>query len=196
MTKLDYAICLAAALGHLMIHQQDSVGLLTFSEKVRTFLPAGTKRSHLMALLGTLARSRPEGETDLAGAIHETASRLRKRGLIILLSDLLGDQDKVIEALHHLKFRGHDLIVFQVLDHSELAFDFEGPLRFEDPEAGGHVEADAQAVRAGYLAEIGAFIDEYRRQFRGARADFVTVDNAMTFDKALVQFLIQRQSRF
>ena len=196
MTKMDYAICLAAALGYLMISQQDPVGLIMFDEKIRTFLPPRAKRSHLMNLLGELARIKPAKKTHLAEAIHDVAKRVKKRGLMILLSDLLADQHEVIEALHHLRFRGHDLIVFQVLDHSELAFEFDGQVRFEEPETGEHLDADPRAIRAAYLEEIRAFIDEYKRQCQNVRADFVTVDNAMTFDKALIEFLIQRHSRF
>jgi uncharacterized protein (DUF58 family) len=195
MTKMDYTICLAAALGYMMVHQQDAVGLVTFDEKVRTFLPPKSSMAHLTNLLGTLARTAPAAGTNLAGAIHEVAERVRKRGLIILLSDLLADQEEVIEALHHVKFRGHDLIIFQVLDHSEVDFDFDGQVRFEEPESGDHVNADPQAIRAAYQAELQAFIDEYRKQCLSVRADFVTVDNAMTFDKALVEFLAQRQRR-
>jgi len=195
MTKMDYSICLAAALGYMMVHQQDSVGLVTFDEKVRTFLPPKSSMAHLTNILGTLARTAPAAGTNLASAIHEVAERVRKRGLIILLSDLLGDQEEVIDALHHVKFRGHDLIIFQVLDHSEVDFDFDGQVRFEEPESGDHINADPQAIRAAYQAELQAFIDEYRRQCLSVRADFVTVDNSMTFDKALVEFLAQRQRR-
>ncbi len=196
MTKMDYAICLAAALGYMMIHQQDAVGLVTFDRKVRTFMPPRTKRSHLMNLLGELAATRPTGGTDLAAALHEVAERVRKRSLMVLVSDLISDQDAVLDALHHVRYRGHDLIIFQVLDHSERTFDFDEPARFEEPETGEHVAADARAIRAGYLEEIEAFIESYRREAQNVRADFVTVDNAMTFDKALTEFLIQRRMRF
>jgi uncharacterized protein (DUF58 family) len=196
MTKMDYSICLAAALGYMMVHQQDSVGLVTFDEKVRTFLPPKSKRTHLTNLLGILARSKPSGKTHLAEAIHDIAGRVKKRGLMILMSDLLADQEQVIEALHHLRFRGHDLIIFQVLDHSELTFEFDGQVRFEEPETQEHLDADPQAIRAAYLTELHAFIDEYKKKCQGVRADFVTVDNAMTFDKALIEFLVQRQGRF
>ena len=196
MTKMDYAICLAAALGYMMVNQQDSVGLATFDQKVRSFMPPKSKRSHLLNLLSTLARTRPQGETNLAACLHDVAGRIKKRGLIILLSDLLADQEEVIKGLHHFKYRGHDLIVLQVLDHSELEFDFDGNVRFEDPETGDHVNATPQAIRAAYLQEIRGFIDQYKRQCQSARADFVTIDNAMTFDKALIEFLVQRQGRF
>jgi uncharacterized protein (DUF58 family) len=196
MTKLDYSICLAAALGYLMIHQQDSVGLVTFDDRLRAFLPPKSKRSHLMNILTTLARAQPSGQTDLAKAIHDVAGRIRKRSLIILLSDLLSDQEKVLPALHHLKFRGHDLIIFQVLDHSELAFDFEGQVRFQEPETGQELDTEPQAMRATYLRELQAFVDRYRDLCRQIRADLVVVDNAMTFDKALIEYLASRRTRF
>ena len=196
MTKMDYSICLAAALGYMMVNQQDSVGLVTFDQKVRTFMPAKSKRSHLINMLSTLARTRPQGPTNLAESLNDIAGRIRRRGLIILLSDLLGPQEDVIKGLHHFKFRGHDLIIFQVLDHSEIEFDFDGQMRFEDPETGEALEADPQAIRAAYQKELREFIAQYKRQCQAVRADFVTVDNAMTFDKALLEFLIQRHSRF
>jgi uncharacterized protein (DUF58 family) len=195
LTKMDYAICLAAALGYLMINQQDSVGLFTFDEKVRNFLPAKAKRSHLINILSTLARTKPFGRTHVARAIHDVANRVKKRGLMILLSDLLDDQEEVIKALHHLRFRGHDIIIMQVLDYSEVAFDFDGQVRFEDPETGDSVATNPRAIQASYLEEIRKFIQEYKDQCQGIRADFTTVHNGMTFDKALVQFLAQRQGR-
>lgn len=196
MTKMDYSICLAAAMGYMMINQQDSVGLMTFDEKLRTFLPPKCKRSHLTNVLATLARTKPTGKTHLAEAIHQAASKISKRSLIILLSDMLADQDEVIKALHHLKYRGHDLIIFQVLDYSEVMFDFDGQVSFEEPETGEEIQADPQGIRSAYLAELQRFIDEYKRQCQAVRADFVTVDNSMTFDKALLQFLVERKSRF
>ncbi len=195
MTKMDYAICLGAALGYMMINQQDSVGLFTFDEKLRNFLPPKTKRSHLTNMLGILARTKPAGETYLAHALHDVASRVKKRSLIVLLSDLLADQDEVIDALHHLKYRGHDLMIFQVLDHSEVAFEFDGQMRFEEPESGEQLDVDPRSIRAGYLQAIQDFIETYKQECQNVRADFVTVDNSMTFDKALIEFLIERQGR-
>ncbi len=196
MSKLDYAICLAAALGYMMISQQDSVGLATFDTKLRAFLPPKSKRAHLMSLLAHLANVRPRGQTGLSEAIHHVASRVSKRSLMVLLSDLLAEPDPIIEALHHLRFRGHDLIVFCVLDVTEATFPFEGQLRFEDVESSARIEADPLAVRAAYLAELRTFIERYRNEAADIQADFVQVDTSMTFDKALIQFLIERQRRF
>ncbi|MBL7132739.1 MAG: DUF58 domain-containing protein [Phycisphaerae bacterium] len=195
MSKMDYSICLAAAIGHMMVHQQDAIGLVTFDEKIRSFLPPRTKRSHLTNILGVLAKTKPAARTNLAGAIHDVADRVRKRGMMILFSDLLAEPQEVIRALHHLRFRGHDLIIFQVLDHSELTFEFDGQTRFREPETSEQIDTDPRAIRAGYLEEIQAFIDDYKRECQNVRADFVTVDNAMTFDKALIEFLMERQSR-
>jgi len=196
MTKMDYAICLAAALGYMMINQQDSVGLFTFDEKLRNFLPPKAKRSHLTNMLSILAKTKPSGETFLAKAISDIASRVKKRSLIILMSDLLADQSEVLRALDQLKYYGHDLIIFQILDQSELDFDFDGHVRFEDPETQDKLNVDPKALRAAYQEEIQEFIEAYRHHCLNIHADFVSVHNGMTFDKALIEFLTQRQSRF
>lgn len=196
MTKMDYAICLGAALGYMCVHQQDPVGLFAFDEKIRQYLPPKSKRSHLTNILTALARTKPSGRTNLPEVLHEVAQRVKKRSLIILLSDLLADQQQVIEGLQHLRYAGHDLIIFQILDHSEITFDFDGQVRFEEPETHEHIQADPQAIRSAYLEEIRAFINEYRQQCQAVRADYITVDNAMTFDKALVEFLTQRKGKF
>jgi uncharacterized protein (DUF58 family) len=196
LRKIDYSICLAAALGYLMIHQQDAVGLATFDERLRTFLPPKAKRAHLMAILAELTNVRPHGPTGLAQALHEVADRVRKRSLMILFSDLLADIPPVVEALHHLRFRGHDLIIFHVLSEAEFVFPFTGPKRIADVESDLHIDADASAVRAAYLDELRHFIETYRLEVIGVRADFVPVHTGMTFDKALMPFLLGRQRHY
>ncbi len=196
LRKIDYAICLAAAIGYMLIHQQDAVGLATFGQRLRTFLGPKAKRSHLMSMLAELANVRPYGPTRLAAAIHDVADRVRKRSLMVLFSDLLADEvDPVVEALHHLRFRGHDLIVFHVLSEDEAVFPFQGPKRFTDVESDTHVDSDATAIRAAYLEELGRFIDRYRTETTRTGADFVSIHTGMTFDKALLRFLIGRQRR-
>lgn len=193
MTKMDYGICVAAALGHMMVHQQDPVGLCTFDEKVRSFLPPKSKRTHLTNILTVLAQTRPFGETRLGQCLHEIAARIKRRSMIIIISDLLGQQDAVIDAFHHFRHYGHDLIVFQVLDYNELAFEFDGRLKVREPETGDAVTTDGAYIRAEYVEEIRAFIERYRHECLCAQADFVTINNAMTFDAALMKFLRQRQ---
>jgi uncharacterized protein (DUF58 family) len=196
MTKLDYAICLAAALGYMMIHQQDAVGLACFDTRLRAFLPPRSRRAHLLTILAHLANVTPAGPTGLAPSLHAIADRIRRRSLLIVLSDFLADPDDVIDALHHIRFRGHDLILFQVLDPDEVTFPFSGMRRFEDTETGDRLVADPEAIRAEYLEALHGFIDRYRAEAAGVRADFVQVDTAMTFDRALIEFLLSRQRRF
>ncbi|MBN1344684.1 MAG: DUF58 domain-containing protein [Phycisphaerae bacterium] len=197
LRKIDYSICLAAAIGHMLIHQQDAVGLATFGSKLQAFLPPKTKRSHLLAILSELTNVRPYGATRLAQTIHEVADRVRKRSLMVLFSDLLTDEvAPIIEALHHLRFRGHDLIIFHVLSEDEATFPFHGPRRFIDVEGETSVHTDADGIRAAYLEELKRFIDEYRTETAAVHADFVSVHTGMTFDNALLRFLIGRQKRF
>ena len=195
LRKIDYSICLAAAIGYMLIHQQDAVGLATFGEKLQGFLGPKAKRSHLMAILAGLTNIRPYGPTGLADALHEIADRVRKRSLMVLFSDLLADVESVVEAMHHLRYRGHDLIVFHVLSEEEAVFPFRGPKRFTDVESDAHVNTNATAIRAAYLEEIGRFIDRYRDEAAAVGADFASVHTGMTFDKALLRFLISRQRR-
>ena len=193
--KLLYAIHLAAALGHLVIRQQDAVGLGIIRDGLETFLPARGKRAHLIHLLSTLASVAPKGPTGLAEGIHQTLAQIPHRGLVILLSDLLTETDAALEALHHARFRGHDLIVMHVLDAAEVRFPFDGNLRLEDPETGESLLADAAAVRPRYVAAVARWREELSRRLLAARAEYVALDTSMPFDKALVEFLIQRSRR-
>ena len=196
MTKLEYSVCVAAALGYLMIHQQDSVGLVTFDERITQFVPPKSSRAQLTTLLSILAR-RPGGRrTALGEVLHQVAARVRKRSLIILFSDLLDDTDRVVEGLHHLRYRGHDLVVFHILDEAEAHLKMTGPVDLEDPETGDRVVTHPESIRADYLARLAAFKDTFRRELEGRRADFVPVDTSMPFDKALVSFLLNRRKRF
>jgi len=195
-TKLDYAICLAASLGYLMIHQQDAVGLITFDEEPTGFLPAKSKRAHLSNILGMLARAHRRRRTNLPLALHSVAELIPKRSLVIVFSDLLAEQSAVIESLHHIRYRGHDVIIFQVLDEAEAGFPFRRLTRFVDPETGEYLDVDARAVRDSYLGEIETFVDYYRRRCYEAHIDFVQVDTSMGFDHALLSYLANRKARF
>ncbi|HUG18139.1 MAG TPA: DUF58 domain-containing protein, partial [Planctomycetaceae bacterium] len=124
LTKFDYAICLAAALAYLMIHQQDPVGLITFDEKLRTSLPARSKRTQLGNILAMLSKARPSGQTDIAGNLRRVGAMIRQRSLLMLFTDLLTEPDAVIQSLRQLRFAGHDVILFHILDEAEVSFPF------------------------------------------------------------------------
>ena len=196
LTKFEYAICLAAALGYLMIHQQDPVGLVTFGTRIETSLQPRSKRTQLGTILGLLANLKPAGKTDVAACLHQLAVMIRNRSLIVIFSDLLTDPRPVLESLHHLRHRGHEIILFHILDEAEVHFPFDGVVEFEDVEEERKMTLDAQGMRGDYLKSLGEFRDLYRRECAAADIDYVAMDTSINFDKALMQYLLQRQRRF
>jgi uncharacterized protein (DUF58 family) len=196
LTKFDYAICLAAALCYLMIYQQDPVGLLTFDQKVRDSLAPRSRRTQLGNLLSLLARLKPEGQTDIGHSLIQIAAMLRHRSLVMLFSDLLTDPEPVIQALRVLRHGGHDVILFHILDEAEVRFPFDGVVEFEDPETTEKVQVDASQCRDGYLADMEAFRETYRRECFQTRIDYVPLDTSTQFDKALMEYLVSRRNRF
>jgi len=196
MTKFEYATAIAAALGYLMTRQQDAVGLVTFDNRVRSYIRPRAKRSHLANLLSELTKTRPHGATDVSGCIHEAARLFRKRGLVMVLSDFLDEPESIEKALSHLLYRGHDCIVFHIFDAAEVNFPFEGPMRFVEPETGEQLAVDADAVRSGYLAEVSGFVEDLRRRCVGRGIDYVQLDTSVTFDTALTSFLVNRKKNF
>jgi uncharacterized protein (DUF58 family) len=195
LTKLDYAICLAAALGYLMIYQQDPVGLVTFDTRIQTCLPPRSKRTQLGTILGILASIQPSGQTDVAPCLHQLASMIRSKSLLLLFSDLLVDPGPVLEGLHHLRHRGNDIILFHVLDEAEAKFPFDGVIEFEDVEEVRKLTLDARSMKPDYLKALGELKELYRIECARANIDYVPVDTSIGFDKALMEYLLTRQKR-
>src|SRR5436305_4928038 len=163
LTKFDYAICLAAALGYLMIHQQDPVGLVTFDTRIQTSLPPRSKRTQLGSILSVLAGLKPSGKTDIGPCLHQLAAMIRSKGLVMLFSDLLTEPAPVLEALHHLRHKGHEVILFHVLDEAEVHFPFQGVVEFEDVETPDRLTVDAPGMRADYLEAVRSFQHDYQQ---------------------------------
>jgi len=195
LTKFEYGISLAAALGYLMIHQQDPVGLIAFDEQVRHSLAPRSKRSQLGNILSLLAKLSPAGKTEVARSLHQVASMIRHRSLVMLFSDLLGDADPILHAFHRLRHSGHDVIVFHILDEAEALFPFEGMLELEDNETSETLLVDAEGIKADYIDEVASFRDTYRKECQSARIDYVPLHTGMPFDKALMSYLLSRQAR-
>ncbi|HOF17308.1 MAG TPA: DUF58 domain-containing protein [Phycisphaerae bacterium] len=125
LTKLQYGCCLTACLSYFMMRQRDATGLMVFDNQVRSVLPPRLRQTHMKHILAELEGCRPGGETDLAGPLHHLAEGLKRRGLIILISDLLDEPEKVLSALQHFRFQGHDIIVFHLMDNAELTFPYD-----------------------------------------------------------------------
>jgi uncharacterized protein (DUF58 family) len=196
LTKFEYAICLAAALGYLMIQQQDMVGLVTFDTQLKACLPPRSKRTQLGNILAVLSNLQPAGATDVAGCLHRLAAMIRSKSLVMVFSDLLTDPQPVIESLHHLRHGGNEIILFHILDEAEVHFPFEGLIEFHDVEEVRKLTIDARNMRPDYLRTLHEFQDNYRREASKANIDYVPIDTSVGFDRALLQYLLQRQRRF
>jgi len=136
ISKFEYASHLAAALAYLLIRQKDAVGLVTYDQAIKSYLPPSSKRVHLGPLLGQLEHSRPSSQTKTAPTLHHMAERIKRKGLVILLSDLLDIPDEVLFGLKHFRHKGHEVIVFHILDPMERTFGFHKEAIFEDLETG------------------------------------------------------------
>jgi uncharacterized protein (DUF58 family) len=196
LTKFEYGICLAAALGYLMIYQQDPVGLVTFDTKLHTVIPPKSKRTQLGTILSVLANLKVTGQTDIAGSLMQLASMIKGKSLVMLFSDLLTDPEPVIRSLYRLRYAGHEVILFHILDELEVHFPITGLVEFEDVESDERLEVDARGIRDDYLAGVREFQEVYRRECAAANVDYVAMDTGVGFDKALLEYLIQRQRRF
>ena len=196
ITKIQYASYLAAALAYLMNRQRDAVGLITFDDRIISLLPASARAGHLTSVLVTLERLTLGHRTDVAKPLRNLAEALRKRGLVVLISDLLDDPARVLEGLKHFKYRGTDVIVFQLMDPAELRFPFEQPARFRDVETSEEVLAVPSEVREQYLEAIGDLQERYRRELQLAGIDFVALDTSVPLETALMSYLMTRRRSF
>lgn len=192
MTKFEYGACLAASLAYLMNRQRDAVGLTAFDDKIVNMLPASGRHGHLRSVLLTLQRLQLGKETNISRPLHQLADSLTKRGMVIVISDLLDDPDEVIRALKHFQFRGTDVIVFQLLDRDEIDFPFDRAARFEDLETSDEVVAVPGVVRDHYLREMGTLIDRYRRELGGAGIDYNMLPTDAPLEMALLAYLSTR----
>lgn len=193
VTKLEYASYLSAALSYLLLMQQDAVGLVTFDRRIRRYLPPRSVRSHLNVILSELGASESMSDTDLSAVLHEMAERIQRRGLIIVLSDLLDDPERVLLGLKHFRHRKHEVLVFHILDPKERDLSFDRPARFVDVESGEEMAADPWLIRSAYGDRMRAFLDGYRRGCRESRIDYVEMDTTQTFDIALFAYLAKRK---
>jgi len=196
LTKFDYAQCLAASLAYLMNRQRDAVGLTAFDDGIVGMLPASARPGHLRALLVTLERLKLGQKTNVAKPMRQLASGISKRGMVVLISDLLDEPERVIRELKHFQFRGTDVVVFHVLDPHELEFPFERATRFEDMESDAEVMAVPAMVRQHYVEEMRALIDRYRRDLGGAGIDYRLLTTADPLEIGLMQYLSTRERAF
>jgi uncharacterized protein (DUF58 family) len=189
MTKLQYAQCLTAALAYLLTGQRDAVGLAIYDDRLREYVPPAVKAGQLTRLLVTLDHVQPGAASDAAGALKQVADRLRRRGLIVVCSDLLDDQPRVIDGLRLLRARGMEVVVFHVLDEAELTFPFEHAGTFRDVETGEEVLTHGPSARQAYLDRVRVWRDAYVTELRAAGIDYQLANTSAPLDLSLLEWL-------
>ena len=192
LSKLEYACFVAGCLAHLMIRQQDLVGLVSFDEKTARFIAPRSTPSHLSVLLDELDSIRAGERTHIARTFHDIAESIKRRSLVVILSDLLDDEREVMRALHHFRHRKHEVILFHILDAAELEFPFSRLADFVDMETGERIQVDPRYARETYLEEMNAFIDRFRRECSKSLVEYVQVSTSTPFDLMLAAYLARR----
>jgi len=193
LSKLEYASFLAASLAYLMAFQHDAVGLITYDSKIRDRIPARQGSGHLQVLMQKLENTNPGGETSIADNFHELAETLKRRALVIVISDLFDDPSKIVAALKHFRHNRSEVIVIQTLDEAEITFPFDDVTRIEDMENGRDVVSDPQAFRKAYLEELATFLTTVRTGCTSGQIDYAMARTDEPFDRFLGNYLMRRQ---
>ena len=191
VTKLDYARYLAAALCFFSQKQRDRVGLATFDHEVVDYVPPSTR--HLQLILHTLARAKPGRPGMLRDPLMRLGDNLHHRGILLVISDFYEEPEQVLDSIRHLRARGHDVIVFHLLDPAELEFPFESAASFRDMESAEMIPIVPDELEAEYRARIGEHTRELARLFQGSRIDYTVLDTSKPLDYALFQYLSSRE---
>jgi uncharacterized protein (DUF58 family) len=193
VTKFDYGCTLTASLAYLILKQQDAAGVVTFSNRIESFVPPRAKRDYLTQILHALENRGPAGETNVGKILEEIGGQIKRRGLVILISDLLDEPEQILKGLRQFRFKGNDVIVFHLLDQAELDLPFDGNILFEDlEEANLQVVADPRAIRTTYRQVVEEFITKMRQECHDSAIDYQLISTATPLDQALASYLSWR----
>jgi uncharacterized protein (DUF58 family) len=192
LSKLQWGSYLAAALTHLLIRQNDAVGLVLFDTTVRTYLPPKARPTQFRRVLELLEPEPAANDTDVGAVLHDVAERIRKRGLVIVISDLIDDGEKVANGLQHFRHYGHEVIVFHTMDDAELTFPYDRVTRFKDMEGSGRVVANAKALRSNYLTRLQQFLESLKATCFERDIDYLLANTNEGYEQFLAAFLEKR----
>ena len=192
LNKYEYGATIAVSLAYLLLRQQDAVGCIAFDEKVRRSIPIRSRMNHLHSVIQTLDASAPKDKTDLAKVLSDVAQETPRRGMICLISDLLCDREGLKKGLRLLRQRGHDVMVFHVMDDDELDFEFNGATRFESLETPDQLNCNPRALRDGYMEALKTYLDEVRRICAQHVCDYALIRTSQPLDAALAAYLSNR----
>jgi uncharacterized protein (DUF58 family) len=192
ISKFEYASTLAACLALLVLKQQDAVGSVMFDNKIRSRVPLRTSQRHLTDLLFSLENTKPAEKTDLGNVFRDVVQTFPRRGLMVLISDLLGAEESSLKGIETLRRAGHDVMVLHILDDDELDFPFADPTRFEGLETSDHLTCNPRALRDGYLEALEGFLDRVRRSCAASKSDYLLVRTSDAPDAVLAKILNDR----
>ena len=193
ISKLEYSKILAASLAYLMLKQQDAVGITLFDSKIRDYLPPRSKSSHLNALFSKLEAISPGPETAIAPMLHKSAEVIKKRGLIILISDLFDNPEEIISGLKHFRYKGHEVLVIQVLDPQELILKFNERTKFRDMETGEEIITEPWHIQDDYRNNIKDFCNYFKSICRKNKIDYILANTEVPLDTVLTEYLVKRK---
>ena len=196
VSKLSFANSLTAALAYLMINQQDAVGLIQFSDKINTLLPPKSKKSHLSSILGKLNDNVQGRDTLVEPVLHEIAERINKRGLVILISDLLDDPGRVMNGLKHFRHKRQEVIVFHLIDRKELEFDFSKRTKFIDMETGEEINTEPWHIQSSYKELVLKTQNLYKKECRQQLIDYIPVFTDQSLEQCITGYLKKRKKIF
>ena len=195
-TKAQYASYLSAGLTYLMLQQRDSTGLVLFDDTVQSIVPPKSVFSHLNVILQELDNAEYGDDTNISAALHHVAERIHKRGLIILISDLLDDPHTILNGLKHFRHNKHEILVFHIIDPKEQEFDFSGDIVFEDIESSDKIKTQPRYIREMYRQKFNEFLDYLKVNFSNNRIDYQQLYTTTPYDKALTEYLLKRKRMF
>lgn len=192
LNKYEYACTVAASLAYLILKQQDAVGCVAFDDDVRAKVPIRSKRTHLQSVIDALSVTEPRDKTDMQPIFRKVAETYPRRGMVVVVSDLLTDPKAVLRGLKLLRRQGHDVMVFHIMDDDELDFPFTGPTRFDGLESSDYLNCNPRALREGYLEAVNEFLDEVRRGCARNTVDYALIRTSDPLDAALATYLSTR----
>jgi uncharacterized protein (DUF58 family) len=192
LNKYEYGCTVAASLAWLILRQQDAVGAITFDSAVRQRVPVSSRRNHILSIVKAMDVGQPEQKTGMEAIFRRVAETFPRRGMMVVVSDLLADPQSLLAGLRRLRQRGHDVLVFHIMDDDELDFEFEGPTRFEDLESGTVLNCNPRALRDGYLQALDEFLETVRHGCARHTIDYSLVRTSDPVDAVLAHYLTNR----
>lgn len=192
LNKYEYGCTIAASLAWLLLRQQDAVGCVAFDAASRVTVPIRNARSHLYSIIQSLDVAAPQDKTDMFRVLRDVAENTPRRGSVVLISDLLVERPGLFKGLNLLRQRGHDVMLFHVMDDDELDFTFSGPTRFEGLELDERLSCNPRALREGYLKSLEAYLEEVRRGCAKYVVDYALLRTSQPLDAALAAYLSNR----